>query len=73
MKIDADLSAAKLASPEAADAQVSEYKAALEEMKSAHAAADAEKKSVPMKPFPQEACCLKNLPSLINLKSLFRC
>lgn len=72
MKIDADLSAAKLDSPEAADVQVSEYKAALEEMKSAHAAAHAEK-SVPMKPFPQEACCLKNLPSLINLKSLFRC
>ena len=44
MKIDADLSAAKLDSPEAADAQVSEYKAALEEMKSAHAAANAEKK-----------------------------
>ena len=44
MKIDADLSAAKLDSPEAADAQVSEYKAALEEMKSAHAAAHAEKK-----------------------------
>lgn len=44
MKIDADLSAAKLDSPEAADAQVSKYKAALEEMKSAHAAAHAEKK-----------------------------
>lgn len=44
IKIDADLSAAKLDSPEAADERAKEYQAELEEMKSAHTSAAAEKK-----------------------------